>query len=184
MSKWFDGLTGRRRRNRIAGLLYARAVEQARRPWLFKAARVPDSLDGRFDMIALHVFLVLHRLQSIDRDGARELGQALFDLMFEDMDQSLREMGVGDLGVGRRVKDMAKAFYGRIAAYQTALAAENPDELDEALRRNVYRGVEPGGDAVTVLAGYVRRQAQALSSADSGQLLEGHPSFVAPPGDG
>src|SRR5579885_2019728 len=99
-----------------AAALYRAVVAQARAPAFYVAYGVPDTLDGRFDLIALHMFLVLHRLKS-DTD-ASTVSQALFDIMFDDMDRSLREMGVGDLGVGRRVRAMAEALYGRMAAYE------------------------------------------------------------------
>src|SRR5581483_7180724 len=116
-----------------AALLYRSVVEQARRPEFYAAFGVPDTVDGRFDMIALHMFLVLHRLKAADPD----LGQALFDTMFADMDRSLREMGAGDLGVGRRVRAMAEALSGRIAAYDAGLSADDA-ALAGALRRNLY----------------------------------------------
>ena len=105
----------------VARRLYEAVVAQARQPVFFAEWEVPDTVDGRFEMVALHAHLLLRRL----RDGgpAADLAQALFDVMFADMDASLREMGAGDLGVGRRVKQMATAFYGRMAAYDAGLAS-------------------------------------------------------------
>ena len=127
-------------RRRAAGdaarALYERAVVQARQPVFYASFGVPDSLDGRFDMVALHVFLLLHRLKQEGKTAAR-LAQCLFDVMFDDMDESLRELGAGDLGVGRRVKAMAKALYGRLAAYQAGLAGDDR-ELAAALARNLF----------------------------------------------
>ena len=126
------GFFGRRRQaaaaRDAARALYKTAVARARDPVFYARYAVPDSLDGRFDMIALHVFLVLHRLKQ-EGDPTKALAQILFDTMFADMDESLRELGVGDLSVGRRVKTMAEALYGRIAAYQAALDADDEDEL-------------------------------------------------------
>ncbi len=93
-----------------ATLLYERLVAQARQPDFYAHCGVPDTLDGRFELVSLHLFLVLHRLKG-DHPVSVDLAQALFDLMFEDMDQSLREMGAGDLGVGRRVKIMIQGLY-------------------------------------------------------------------------
>src|SRR5258708_2523626 len=113
----------RRNRHRdVALMLYEAVVERAREPWFFTRLGVPDTFDGRFELTALHGFLVLNRLKA-DRPRAAELAQELFDAMFADFDRSLREMGLGDLGVGRQVKTMAKAFYGRIGAYEAGLKA-------------------------------------------------------------
>ncbi len=101
--------------------------------------------------------------------------------MFEDMDQNLREMGVGDLGVGRRVKAMAQAFYGRTAAYETASASDDA-ALVEALRRNLYRGTAPGHADVAAMVAYMRREAAALDALDVERLMEGNLRFGAPPG--
>src|SRR3954464_9479373 len=94
-----------------AELAYCRIVEQARRPGFFTDCGVPDTVDGRFELICLHAFLYLHRLKR-EQQGASALGQRFFDTMFADFDRSLREMGTGDLSVGREIKRMAEAFYG------------------------------------------------------------------------
>src|SRR5262245_48094906 len=96
--------------------LYAAAIAQARQPVFYAGLRVPDTVDGRFELVALHVFLILQRLKS--EPEATPFAQALFDTMFADMDRNLREMGVGDLSVGKKVKAMAQGLYGRIAAYE------------------------------------------------------------------
>src|SRR5262245_5163238 len=105
--------------------LYARIVEQARCATFYAEGGVPDTLDGRFEMVALHCFLLLRRLK--DGGQAQRLGQAIVDLMFDDMDAALREMGAGDLGVGRRVRRMAEGFRGRTAAYDHGLRAGAPE---------------------------------------------------------
>lgn len=136
--------------------LYGAAVAQARRPEFYAGLGVPDSLDGRFELVALHLFLVLRRLKSHPDAGA--VGQELVDLFVADMDASLREMGAGDLGVGRRVKAMVQALYGRIAAYEAGLAGPR-EGLEAALRRNLFgTASEPDGAILAVLAAYVRRE--------------------------
>lgn len=179
--------------------LYGAAVAQARQPVFYRALGVPDTLDGRFELVALHVYLILRRLRAEGAAG-QALAQALFDAMFADMDRSLREMGAGDMGVGPRVKKMAQAFYGRMAAYDTALgpggdaqagdgeAAADDREgeaaatLEEAMRRNVYGTVAaPAEDAVAVLAAYVRREAEALAGQEGAVLCAGTVRFGAPP---
>lgn len=168
----------RRRHERGAEALYLAVVAQSRLPVFYAALGVPDTVDGRFDMIALHAFLLLRRLKG--EPAAAELAQAVFDLMFADMDRNLREMGVGDLTVGKRVKTMAKAFYGRIAAYDAGLDAADPAVLREALRRNLLRGTAPDDAALAALAAYVRSQAAALGRQPLDDLLGGAVAFAPP----
>jgi cytochrome b pre-mRNA-processing protein 3 len=132
-------------------------------------------------MILLHAFLLLRRLK---RDHARtaDLGQAVFDLMFADMDQNLREMGVGDLAVGKRVKGMAAAFYGRIAAYEAGLEDNDGKTLEDALRHNLYRKTSPRDDQVAAIAGYVGREAKDLDDIDTKALIAGEVAFGPAPG--
>lgn len=160
--------------------LYRAIVAQARQPGFYTASRVPDSVDGRFEMIALHMFLVLQRLKSAGED---EAAQELFDTMFADMDQSLREMGAGDLGVGRRVRAMAEGLYGRIAAYEAGLAGSDA-ELAAALRRNLFGTLpEPGPDAATLqsLSAYLRDAAGRLGRQPAAALVAGSPEFPPTP---
>jgi cytochrome b pre-mRNA-processing protein 3 len=126
----------RRNPHRDAALrLYHGIVEQARQPGFFAVYGVPDTLDGRFELIALHEFLVLNRLKQ-EHQRSATFAQELFDTFFADMDRALRELGVGDLAVGKHIKRMATAFYGRIAAYERGLSADDP-ALAEALERNL-----------------------------------------------
>jgi len=164
-----------------ASKLYQAIVAQARQPGFYAANGVPDSVDGRFEMIALHMFLVLQRLKSA---GEGEVAQQLFDTMFADMDQSLREMGAGDLGVGRRVRVMAEGLYGRIAAYEAGLVGSNA-ELAAALRRNLFGTLpEPGPDAATLesLSAYLREAASRLGRQPASALIAGSPDFPPTPG--
>ena len=169
-------LKGRRRRREAARRLYTAAVRQAREPALYTGGGVADTLDGRFDLIVLHVVPLMRRLRQCDEAG-RRLAQALFDVMFDDMDQSLREMGVGDLRVGKRVKQMARAFYGRALAYDRAFA-EPPGEgrrraIAEALERNVYNDDPPPADRVAAMAAYVETLLDALDGQGPAALLAG-----------
>lgn len=156
--------------------LYTAILARARDPLFYEDFQVPDTLDGRFDMVALHVFLVLRRLKR-DRPETADLSQALFDLMFVDMDENLRELGVGDLAVGRRVKDMAKAFMGRLAAYEEALEEGDDEALAAALRRNLFRGTSPATDRVAAMATYIRRQDQGLAATALATLTGGERLF-------
>ncbi len=174
--------TRTRRRSQVrdrAHRLYQGVVAQAREPAFYRDCGVPDTLDGRFDMIVLHAVLVLRRLKREGTEGS-EVGQGLFDVMFGDMEQSLREMGVGDSSVGRRVKAMAKAFYGRAAAYEAALANDGA-ALADALRRNLFGTVEPDARALAAVAGYVCRQAALLDAQPGADVLAGDIRFMDPP---
>jgi len=174
----FRHLFERSRGRRAAESLYSGAVAQARLADFYGESGVPDTVDGRFDMIVLHVFLVLHRLK--DGDGrAADTAQALFDAMFADMDRGLREMGAGDLGVGRRVKLMAKAFYGRVAAYERGLA-EGREALAAAVLRNIFRGDPAKGAAASRLATYMYSQVTALERQPRDALLAGRVVFAEP----
>lgn len=129
-------------------------------------------------MIALHAILVLRRMR--DDATAANTAQALFDRMFVDFDESLREMGVGDLRVGKQVKAMAKGVYGRIVAYGDALDRKDQAGLAEALRRNVYRSAVPVDDSVARLASYMQREADSLAGTDITALLAGTFRFLPP----
>lgn len=153
--------------------VYTVAVGQARQPRWYVDYAVPDSLDGRFDMIALHVFLIMQRLRS-EGAAAKPLSQALADLLCDDMDQSLRELGVGDMGVGTRVRRMAEAFYGRMAAYDAGL---RDGDLESALARNIYRGAAPEAARLTALADYVRSCVTLLAGQSLADLAAGRVSF-------
>jgi len=169
-------LLGFSRYSAAASGLYAALVEQARRPVFYASLGVPDTVDGRFEMVALHMFLVLHRLKA--EPGTEAFAQALFDTMFADMDRSLREMGVSDLSVGRHVKNMAKGLYGRIAAYEGGLHDATGAMLTEALRRNVYGTLTTPPDA-TPLAAYLRASAASLALQDAAGIMAGGPRFAA-----
>lgn len=163
--------------------LYEIVVTQARTPALYRDYGIPDSLDGRFEAIVVHMVLVLRRLKR-DFPAGLELAEALQEVFFTDMDRSLREMGAGDLGVGKRVKRMAEGFMGRLTAYEAALDAvplRGPAELETALRRNAF-GTLPAeqGDSVA-LAAYVLAQAQALEAQDGAELRAGRLIFAAAP---
>ena len=152
---------------------YDRIVEQARQVVFFRSLGVADSVDGRFDMLALHMVLVLRRLKG---EPVAEFGQQLYDHMFRDMDRSLREIGVSDLSVGRHVRRMGAAFQGRIVAYEQGLAG-TAEDLEQALLRNVYRDVSPGADILSRLARYVRDTDAFLLKVPESEFLAGRLRF-------
>ena len=159
--------------------IYAAVVSQARHPDFYLDFGVPDTPDGRFDMILVHAFLVLRRLKR-DHDKTAELSQEVFDLMFADVDQNLREMGIGDMGVGKRVKAMAEGFYGRVEAYENGLA-DDGTALGEALERNLYRKTSPSAAQTAAIAEYIRDQARHLDTIDIDSLAAGNLEFGPPP---
>ena len=172
----FTNIFGSGKRDQdIAHSLYLALVEQARSPQFYSHLAVPDSLDGRFDMIVMHMFLVVHRLKACGKRG-KSISQALIDLMFRDMDRSLRELGVGDHGIGRRIKQMLGAFYGRVRAYETALA-DGDDDLSDALKRNVYRNAVRHERDPQQLAAYLRCQLETLDLQAADELLAGQIRF-------
>jgi len=155
--------------------LYGAIVAQARQPVFYAELGVPDTVDGRYEMLMLHAFLLLHRLKG-EADEVRAGGQKVFDLMFEDMDRSLRELGVGDLTVPKKIKKMASAFYGRTAAYDSALSGED-GELEAALERNVFGG-DSGKDRRSArLAAYVRATSAALAAQPADAIVWNGPAF-------
>jgi cytochrome b pre-mRNA-processing protein 3 len=167
----------RRPEAKPAADLYAQAVAQARQPGFYTDLEVPDTLDGRFELVSLHVYLILRRLRSDHRRTGR-LAQALFDEMFEDMDGSVRELGAGDLGVGPRVKKMARNFYGRIKAYDAGLDGSRA-ELREALRRNLYGNLDRvAEETLDALAGYMAQTNAALAETALETLMQGKVDFA------
>ena len=154
--------------------LYEAIVAAARHPVFYAEWGIPDTLDGRFDMIVLHVFVVLERLKV----EAPRFRQRLVDELFADMDRSLREMGVGDLSVGKKVRVMAEVFYGRVSAYETALNGE-PSGLAAALERNLFPDGAPGG-SVEKLAAHVRALRVKLGATAPELLAAGQVTFPEP----
>ena len=144
-------------------IAYEAIVAAARHPLFYAEWGVADTIDGRFDMIILHAFLVLDRLKGT----ADHFRQELVDELFRDMDRSLREMGVGDLSVGKKVRKMAEVFYGRLAAYDQALAG-GQEQLQEAIARNVFAD-GPASPGTAKLATHLvesRRHLAALAAED------------------
>lgn len=154
--------------------LYGVIVAQARMPAFYADYGVPDTLEGRFDMIILHLALVIRRLRGEGERG-RVASQAVFDAFCRDMDHNLREMGISDVGVPRRMRRFGEAFYGRAAAYDQGLDSEDGQELVNAVSRNVF-----GADAASGaqrLAQYIREAEQALARTAADDVIRGAPEF-------
>ncbi len=176
LSKFLDRL----RREPPEREAYRQIVVQARQPAFYEHLQVPDTVTGRFDMITLHAFLVLERLRGEKDEQTARFAQGLFDEMFLDMDHNLREMGVGDVAVGKKVRRMAEVFYGHVGAYKAALEEPEDAALQEALNRNVYGGKATPG-TLAAMAGYVRRALKILHDQPSAQIRKGQLSFPPPP---
>ena len=167
------------RRNADASIsLYIAAVEHARSPIFFLDFGVPDSVDGRFDLVIVHVMLLVRRLRQQGK-AAAEVSQALLNLMFADMDRNLREMGVGDLSVGRQVKKMAKAFYGRAETWEQALD-QDIEMVTSALAETVYRSVEVPSEPISSLASYVIAADKYLADLSTDTMISGEVEFPVP----
>jgi cytochrome b pre-mRNA-processing protein 3 len=140
--------------------LHAALTAAARQPVLFQAYGVADTIDGRFDMVALHAWLALRWLKDT---GRAELAQGLSDAIFVAFDEALRDLGNGDMGMGPRMKKLGNAFAGRLKAYEEA---EGEAALADAILRNVYRGAAGHEPAALALARYALGAAQYLKSSD------------------
>jgi hypothetical protein len=164
-------------RNRKIDDLYGVIVAQSRAAAFYSAYGVPDTMDGRFDLIVLHIVVLLARLDRLG-PSARGIGQTLFDLFCRDLDANLREMGVGDLAVPKRMREFGEAFYGRQAAYLAAFGTPDAQALEKALARNIFAGVN--GDGPRRLARYMRALARRFEAADPQSLLHGAVAFPDP----
>jgi cytochrome b pre-mRNA-processing protein 3 len=158
--------------------LYGMIVAQARLPTFYRDYAVADTVNGRFDLIVLHLAVVLDRLMG---DAAlQSLGQGIFDRFCQDMDHNLREMGVGDLKVPKEMRRMGEAFYGRAQAYRSAWAATDTGALVEALERNIYGGAPTATAAAQRLAAYTREALRHLTAQPSAGLAGGELHFPDP----
>jgi cytochrome b pre-mRNA-processing protein 3 len=158
--------------------LYGAIVAQARKPVFYTAYGVPDTANGRLEMIVLHAVLVLFRLEN-EGESSQRHGQMLFDHFCSDMDANLREMGVGDMAVPRKMKAIAEAFYGRKRAYQAAMALSGPEALVAAITRNVDMDAAHS-ECPQRLATYMRAAVRKLGAVDGAALLSGQVEFPDP----
>jgi cytochrome b pre-mRNA-processing protein 3 len=158
------------RQNTIS-TLYGTIVAQARLPCFYCEYAVPDTVFGRFELLVMHLALVLNRLA--EEPEIRDLGQSLFDHFCKDMDHNLRELGVGDLAVPKQMQRMGEAFYGRAQAYRKALGATDKEALIEAVKRNIYDNAAPGGNAAARLAAYMREAVRDLEGQSASTFLSG-----------
>jgi cytochrome b pre-mRNA-processing protein 3 len=169
------------RRNRppdTISSLYGAIVAQARRPVFYRDYAVADTINGRFDLLLLHVALVVSRL--MQEAATRPAGQALFDRFCLDMDDNLREIGISDIAVPKHMKRVGEAFYGRAQAYEGALAAGDDRLLAEAIIRNVYGGQSPDTAVVVRLVAYMRSMAAGLAAQPAPAVADGTMNWPDP----
>jgi cytochrome b pre-mRNA-processing protein 3 len=160
-------------------------VTQAREPVFYQELRVPDTVNGRFDLLLVHLWMILRRLRGVA--GGTEIAQALFDHFCDDMDANLREMGVGDLAVPKRMQAFGEAFYGRSAAYDLALTDSN-EALAQAFCKNLLAGKDLAGkdlagkdiDNARRLAAYVQAALAGLDKVEDAALLAAAWTFPSP----
>lgn len=154
--------------------VYSAIVAQSRQPRFYAEWLVPDTVTGRFDMISLHLALLFRRLRA-ETGEQKEFSQAVFDLFFKDMDRSLREMGVGDLGVPKRIQKMGNIFFGLLAAMNEAMDRGDEAGLQTVLSRNVFDGAS--GPHVAALAAYLMAEDRALAAQPVGAITGGQLNF-------
>jgi cytochrome b pre-mRNA-processing protein 3 len=162
---------------RIAAELYSEVVAVARTPGFYAELEVPDTIEGRYEMIVLHVVLLLRRMRAPGAQQKR-LAQALVDFMAADLDRSIRELGVGDMSVGKFMKRLGQGLYGRAAAYDVALDQHDAAVLEEAILRNIFDGYDPGNRILAIFACYVRAQNDHLAGLAVEPIAAGHVDFL------
>jgi cytochrome b pre-mRNA-processing protein 3 len=162
--------------NRTIAALYGMIVAQARLPIFYADYGVQDTVEGRFDLIVLHVVLVLRRLARVDQ--GRHIGQRLFDRFCQDLDDNLREMGIGDLAVPKHMRRFGEAFYGRQATYLRALDSVEEGDFENALARNILN--DKGLDGAVRLARYARRVMGELDAHEENAFSRGEITLPSP----
>jgi cytochrome b pre-mRNA-processing protein 3 len=160
--------------------IYDQILAQARAPELYLAGGVPDTMEGRTDMMLLHLFLLMHRLRE-EKGEILEVARDVCDRFFAELDRAMREMGVGDLTVPKKMRRIADIYAGCSSSYGNALASEDAGELPAALLRNVYGRREDRQMEAEVLAAYVRRAAAALAGTPSERLITDAIPYPLPP---
>jgi cytochrome b pre-mRNA-processing protein 3 len=176
LRRWFG--SARQSSRAITDALYGEIVAATRQPLFYSHWNVPDTPLGRFEMLSIHMFLFLHRLRK-ETGAAREAAQELTDGFFRDVDHSLRELGVGDQGIPRRMKKLARMFYGRAMAYGRALDERDETAMREALARNVLPE-QANGEGAEALAAYVFEAWDELAGQPVSALLSGRLHFPEP----
>jgi cytochrome b pre-mRNA-processing protein 3 len=179
------GLFRRKKKNQqIVAAIYDRLTASSRHPALYEAMGAPDTVMGRFEMIAVHMVIFFRRTGQ-GGPAVRDLAQEIVDAFFEDIDHSIREIGIGDMGVPKRMKKFARMFYGRYESYAAAIDAGDREALRAALARNIYPpqhdgSPNPAARDVTALSDYVISRAGDLMSVSDEEILAGQVAIRPP----
>lgn len=164
-----------RRDANAAHSLYTATIEAARDPWLFNDCGVPDTAEGRFETLTLMAFIVLNRLKDID--DAETVNQAYFDIMFEDIEANLREMGVGEATIAKRVKKLASSFYGRLKTYDSAITSDDPAQWPQTIKRYFYDDINVSDQTLGAVANYSKNIVDGIAKQSTNTLLRGTITF-------
>lgn len=160
------GLFKRRNTNRaIVDRQYETLTATARIPFFYSDLGVPDTVMGRFEMLSVIMILYLRRIGRRQSAG-HQIGQEIVDAFFQDVDHSIRELGVGDQGVPKRMKKLAGMFYGRLETYSKALKAADVGELGLALRRNIHPADEAGCEMAGLAAWMIEAERQLTAAPE------------------
>lgn len=154
--------------------LYDAVTKQARQPAFYADLGAPDTVEGRFELYNLHIVLLLRRLRG-EGPMAGETSQELFDTYVSSLDDTLREMGVGDISVGKKMRKLGEAIYGRVKNFDSAVDPEGGEDLSVLLTRTVYAG--QASDGMAELETYVRNAMDALAAQPLDEILEGRPAW-------
>ncbi len=177
----FGFLFKRKKLSKSAHKLFSQVIEQSRLPVFYQEFQVDDTLDGRFDVMSLHMALVLHKLDQHDDLGeCKYIKRLLQETMFDNLDLTVREIGVGDMGVGKKIKAMAEAFYGSMMAYQSAMQEEDASKMSDVLHRNLYRERDIEEELLTKMSQYVSDQWDHFKTQTMDDVMDGHLSFIQP----
>ena len=171
----FDGKARRRRRD--VDIVYADVVAAAREPWLYGVGNVPDTFDGRFEMMVWHLAFVVRTLRESGDDEHAAFAQELFDGFLDDMDKALREAGVGDIAVPKRLKKMVRVWFGRIRALEPLDPGHvRPDAVEPILKRNLYPDDE-APPPLLPLAGHLAGRWAAVAILGAERIARGTPPY-------
>ncbi len=175
----FDFLSKKKKLNISAHKLFSKVIEQSRDTFFYTDLDVEDSLDGRFDLMAIHMTLVIEKLDNNqDNADAGQIKRHLQEIMFDNLDLTLREIGVGDLGVGKKIKVMAEAFYGRMTTYQKLFKNKDVEQMSLAIGRNLYRGHDVNKIILSKISSYVYGQVTHINNQSIQDILDGNIDFM------
>ena len=177
----FGFLFNKKKLNNAAHNIFSIIIEHSRVIDFYENYSVEDSLDGRFDLMSVHMAIVLKKLDHHKNfKDVPEFKRILQEIMFVNLDLTLSEIGVCDLGVGKKIKVMAEAFYGRMIAYQNLFSSENKDEMSNTLKRNLYREKTINEDILKKMVSYIYQQYELIIKQDIEKILDGHIEFKLP----